>query len=65
MRRRLLLACLLPWLAVDAAQSRAATDSEAMNLFSHEYNEYVDRLNRGIVDVKQWRRVVDAWRKIA
>lgn len=35
-----------------------------MNRFAGEYNKYAEELHSGIVDLKQWGRVEDAWKAV-
>lgn len=59
MRRRELFA-----LAAAAVAPHAPTDDVKLNSFSNEYNEYVAKLQRGHLDLKQWDRVVRAWERL-
>lgn len=43
---------------------RVPTDIVALNYFACQYNRYGESLERGIVDVAQWKRIVQAWRRL-
>ena len=59
-RRALLFA------AVAAPPASGAPTSDAdLNEFAVQYNAYVAALRGGRVDLKQWPRVVRAWRKLS
>lgn len=51
-------------LAYTRAETRAVTDEQKLNAFAREYNDYVARLRTGIIDVKRWARVVEAWKRL-
>lgn len=50
----------------------AAADSDkpppvseaAMNRFAGLWNEYVERLKIGVIDLKQWRAVCQEWERL-
>ena len=46
------------------AEPRAPTDERTMNSFAHTYNDYVERLRAGVVDLKRWKHVTEAWRRM-
>jgi hypothetical protein len=58
MRRRDLV------LAAACEAPHAPVDELKLNRFVGEYNEYVQRLMRGQLDLKQWVRVVRAWESL-
>jgi hypothetical protein len=37
---------------------------ERLNNFSEEYNKFIQKLQRGEVDLKQWERVRKAWKEL-
>lgn len=39
-------------------------DEYKLNPFAEQYNRYVEGLQHGVVDVKQWERVVRAWERM-
>lgn len=39
-------------------------DEARMNAFAAAYNEYAARLKDGVLDLKQWERVLTAWRRL-
>ena len=39
-------------------------DEVKMNRFAAEWNEFVEKLKLGIIDLKQWARVVKAWERL-
>lgn len=55
MRRRDLV------LAAACEAPHAPVDDVKLNRFVNAYNEYVTRLMRGQLDLKQWAAVVKAW----
>ena len=55
MRRRDLV------LATQCPAPHAPVDDVKLNAFVNEYNEYVTRLMRGQLDLKQWARVLKRW----
>ena len=58
MTRRNLFALALP-------PDKPAPVSEAeMNRFAGLWNEYVERLKIGVIDLKQWRAVLRAWERL-
>ncbi len=42
----------------------APTDEQALNQFVAHYNTYIGRLQSGLVDVKEWARVEQAWKRV-
>ena len=44
--------------------NRVPTDAARLNKFADEYNRYATEMKSGIVDVKQWKRVMEAWREL-
>jgi hypothetical protein len=50
--------------SAEASTSRAPGDADAMNRFAAEYNRYTAELAGGVVDVKQWARVEEAWKAV-
>lgn len=61
MLRILILLCALAL----SAEVRIPTDIDRLNRFANEYNRYAEELREGVVDMKQWARVVKAWRNMA
>ncbi len=55
MRRRDLLAL------AKCEQPRCPVDDARLNAFGREYNDYVEKLMRGQLDIKQWDRVLREW----
>jgi len=55
-RRTLLLA--------QCEQPRCPVDDARLNAFGAAYNEYVEKLARGQLDIKQWDRVVREWERL-
>ena len=53
-RRGLLL------LAIDT-EKPAPVSEERMNRFAGLWNQYVEQLKLGIIDLKQWRATLKAW----
>lgn len=47
-----------------ADDRNAPTDQTALNAFAGCYNDYVSRLQAGIVDLRAWKRVQEAGRKL-
>lgn len=45
-------------------QTRVPTDALRLNAFVQRYNAYVDELSAGKVDVRQWKRVEEAWQRL-
>lgn len=43
---------------------RTPTDPEPMNAFADAYNRYAETLRGGVIDLKQWARVSDRWKKM-
>jgi hypothetical protein len=37
---------------------------QAMNRFAGLWNEYVERLKIGVIDLKQWRAVCQEWERL-
>ena len=69
MRRRLIQ--LLGWeaLFIPPALAKAAipnppTDEAGLNSFAKHYNRYVEQLRGGIIDLKEWGRVVENWKRL-
>ena len=54
----LLLLLLLP------ARGGVPVNVDAMNRFADAYNRYSGELRAGIVDVRQWARVEQAWKEV-
>jgi len=46
-------------------EERVPTDLLGMNMFAEQYNRYVTALQGGVIDVKQWARVVKEWGRVA
>lgn len=46
---------------VEGDQSYPAS-VEKLNHFSDEYNNFIQKLQKGIVDLKQWEKVKKAWK---
>jgi hypothetical protein len=42
----------------------APVDMERLNKLAAAYNQYVDRLKDGILDLRQWSDVVRSWEKL-
>jgi hypothetical protein len=45
-------------------EMRIPTDDQALNAFAGEYNRFVEKLKQGLVDVKAWKKVVQAWERL-
>lgn len=45
-------------------QTRGPGDVDTLNKFAVEYNRYAEELRGGVVDVKQWARVEEAWKAV-
>lgn len=58
--RRLALLMSIP----AAASSKVPTDIVALNYFAPQYNRYGESIQRGIVDIKQWKIVASAWERL-
>jgi hypothetical protein len=58
MKRRSLLALALP------PEKPAPVSEQAMNRFAGLWNEYVERLKIGVIDLKQWRAVLREWERL-
>jgi hypothetical protein len=43
----------------------APTDDVRLNAFGVEFNRYIARLESGIRDIQQWKRVQAAWEKLS
>ena len=54
-RRALLFAILEP---------RTPTDPDSLNRFAIRWNAYLSQLQRGIVDLKAWSKVNEAWQAL-
>jgi hypothetical protein len=63
-RRALILLGAVP-LVARPTPGRAPTDIDELNAFARAHNKYLERLREGIVDVRQWRRVEEAWTRLA
>lgn len=50
-------------LALSGAQ-RIPVDMDRLNVLAIEYNRYVEKLQSGEIDVKQWQKVLRAWRAV-
>ena len=42
----------------------APSDIDKLNAFAIEYNDYIVKLQQSILDVKQWKRVEESWKRI-
>lgn len=42
-------------------EGRVPTEPEELNAFALAYGRYIEGLRNGVIDLKQWRRVVDRW----
>lgn len=62
MTRRSLLAGILGGRVAAAADIAAPSDETRLNGFAERYNRYVETLRQGVIDLKQWGRVVSAWK---
>ena len=47
-----------------SASPHVPTDPDALNAFARQYGVYIDALRNNVVDLKQWARVVRAWRRV-
>ncbi len=69
MIRAIQIGFILCLLAAPIASSRTAsrvpTDMDQLNGFAARYNDYVDGLRRGKVDLRAWARVERSWRDMA
>ena len=63
MNRRVLLSMCVS-AATPQVDERTPTDQGRLNIFAKLYNEYVLSLNQGIINIRLWRRVQDAWRRL-
>ena len=59
MTRRLLLL-----MATVVSPSKIPVDESSLNAFASQFNAYIMQLQNGVVDTKQWERVVRAWRRM-
>lgn len=50
--------------AFAGVSGRVPTEAPALNGFVAQYNAYIGELQAGKVDVKQWRRVEEAWQRL-
>lgn len=64
MVRRFFLASLAALCSLRGEVSSAPADLDRLNNFAERYNAYVMALQNGVVDLRLWRRVTDAWRRI-
>lgn len=62
--RRWILIWAFLSLAARARRERVPSEEGPLNAFATEYNRYVASLRAGVVDVRQWRRVVQAWERL-
>jgi hypothetical protein len=60
----LLLAGVPARAARKASEERVPTEPLPLNAFAAEYNRYTLRLADGVIDVKQWARVVKEWHSL-
>ena len=58
MTRRALL------MAAKCEQPHCPVDDVRLNAFVMAYNEYVEKLTRGQLDIKQWVRVLNEWERL-
>ncbi|HTB10939.1 MAG TPA: hypothetical protein VK752_05185 [Bryobacteraceae bacterium] len=58
------LLLLLATVCFGGEPRRGPGDVDSMNRFAGEYNKYAEELHSGIVDLKQWGRVEDAWKAV-
>ena len=58
MTRRTLL------LAAKCEQPHCPVDDVRLNAFVMAYNDYIEKLARGQLDIKQWDRVVREWERL-
>lgn len=52
------------FLAAKCEQPHCPVDDVRLNAFVTEYNNYVTKLMRGQLDLKQWDRVLKAWERL-
>ena len=58
MTRRALL------MATKCEQPHCPVDDVRLNAFVMAYNDYIEKLARGQLDLKQWDRVVREWERL-
>ena len=63
-RAFLMSAAIAPAPAGAKQAEKVPTEPERLNAFAAAYNDYVTGINRGVVDVKRWRRVEKEWGKL-
>lgn len=51
-------------LAAKCEQPRCPVDEVRLNAFVGEYNDYVEKLMRGQLDLKSWDRVLREWERL-
>jgi hypothetical protein len=52
------------FLAAAEPDKPAPVSEERMNRFAGLWNEYVERLKVGVIDLKQWRAVAREWERL-
>ena len=52
------------FLAAADADKPPPVSEQSMNRFAGLWNEYVDRLKIGVIDLKQWRAVAREWERL-
>ena len=45
-------------------EGKVPTDSARLNHFSDAYNDYVAKLNAGVLDVKAWEKARKEWNRL-
>lgn len=55
---------LLVMLAGPRPRPVPPADDARMNAFAEQYNRFCEGVRQGVVDVKQWERVVRAWERM-
>jgi hypothetical protein len=50
--------------AVLAPGAQVPVGADELNRFALAYNRYLDSLRQGVVDVRLWRKVCEAWRRL-
>jgi hypothetical protein len=65
-RRRafLLLAAIPTRAARKEPEERVPTEPLPLNAFAAAYNRYTTQLRDGVIDVKQWARVIKEWHRL-
>lgn len=63
MRTRIAL-LLTPWALLASKPPPPCTDYLRLNDFARRYNDYVEALRNGIIDLRLWRRVCDRARDL-